>query len=339
MNEIRQNIATKDWVIIASDRATRPNVYTQSGYHVNITDNPDHDPFCPFCVNNEELDLETQRVPAGSAAWQVRTVHNKYPALEHSPELMRRSDGLYRSISGVGNHEVVIEHPLHNTTPALMTVSEIEMVIEMFYSRGWAIQGDNRIEQIVYFKNHGERAGASLVHPHSQIIALPIVPNNIRQRIDAAQRYFDDNGECAFCVMLRQEMKSQVRLVAVTEHFAAFILYAALSPLHMWIVPRRHCVSFLYTSQEERADLAVILKDILLRVYVGFNDPAYNFVIRSSPSKYLNSNYLHWYVTVIPRVNRSAGFELGSGMFINPTVPQECAAFLRDVQIEDHPNR
>ena len=210
---------------------------------------------------------------------------------------------------------------------------DIQLFLRTFYERGWAIRGDARIEQIIYFKNHGERAGASLKHPHSQIIGLPVVPTDIRHRIEEARRYFDDNGECVFCVMMRDELEKGERLITVSEQFVAFVLYASPSPFYIWILPRQHSVSFLYSQREQLADLAHILRDVMRRLFVGLEDPAYNLIIRSAPVKEISNDYLHWYITIVPRVSRTAGFELGSGMFINPSLPEECADFLRKVKI------
>lgn len=332
MAELRQNMVTKEWVIIANERARRPHAYIEAANRVITETQVLYDPNCPFCPGNEEIDLSIEQYPP-EGLWQTRVVYNKYPALSKDVELKRTFDGVHRRISGVGHHEIVIESPRHNTTPALMRPEEIEILLRTFYSRGWSIRKDSRIEQIIYFKNHGERAGASLKHPHSQIVGLPVVPNSIRDRIDQARRYFDDTGNCAYCVMVENELKSQERLVAVSTHFVAFVLYASPSPFSIWIVPRKHTVSFLYSQPDELADLAHILRDVLRRLYLGLRDPAYNLIIRTAPVKEISNDYLNWYVTIIPRLSRTAGFELGSGIYINPTIPEESAAFLRDVKI------
>lgn len=335
MPELRQNLATREWVIIASERAKRPNVFAESLHRPLTEERGEYDSACPFCPGNEELDLEIERSPVNAmdAPWETRVVRNKFPALAKDGVLTRVFDGVQRRIAGVGHHEVVIEHPSHNTTLALMKEEDIHHVLETFQRRGREISKDHRIEQIIYFKNHGERAGASLVHPHCQIITLPVVPSSIRRRIDEARRYFDDNGSCVFCDMLQDELARGERLVAVNEHFVAFLLYAALSPFHLWILPRRHRASFPDASQEELAGLAGVLRDVLQRIYYGLRDPDYNLIVRSGPVKEPGSVYFHWYVTLIPRVSRSAGFEMGSGMYINPSLPEASAEFLRNVEI------
>jgi UDPglucose--hexose-1-phosphate uridylyltransferase len=332
MTELRQNMATKEWVVIASERVKRPDDYVSAQMPVTEPKLPAHDPHCPFCPGNEEIDLEVARLPA-AGPWQTRVVNNRYPALSMEGDLVRTYNGVHRLISGVGYHEVVVDHPTHNTTLALMEPEEIQVYLRTLYERGWVIRGDARIEQIIYFKNHGERAGASLKHPHSQIIGLPVVPTDIRHRIEEAQRYFDDNGQCVFCMMMQDELKKGERLITTSEQFVAFVLYASPSPFHMWILPRQHSVSFLYSQKDQLVDLAHILHNVLRRLFVGLKDPSYNLIIRSAPVKEISNDYLHWYLAIVPRVSRTAGFELGSGMFINPSLPEECADFLRTVKI------
>jgi UDPglucose--hexose-1-phosphate uridylyltransferase len=329
MPELRQNIATKEWVIIATERAKRPEDFVEPSRPLT-QDRPAWDASCPFCPGNEELDLEVMRIPE-EGAWHLRVVRNKYAALQLAGERLRTFDGVHRKISGVGYHEVLVETPRHNTCPALETSDEIALMLEAFKIRGREIAQDPRIEQIVYFKNHGEQAGTSLVHPHTQLIGLPVVPYNIRSRTEEARRYFDDTGRCVYCQMLSDELHIGNRVVATSDLFAAFIPYAALSPFHIWIVPRRHGSSFLQTTARELADLGEMLRRVLRKLYVGLIDPAYNYVIRSAPLHDPGADYLHWYVTIIPRVTRSAGFELGSGMFINVALPDTSADFLRAV--------
>jgi UDPglucose--hexose-1-phosphate uridylyltransferase len=329
MPELRQNIATKEWVIIATERATRPEELVQP-LRPTTEDRPEWEEGCPFCPGNEELDLEVMRIPERDP-WQLRVVSNKYPALQLEGERMRTFEGVHRQISGVGYHEVLVESPLHNTCPALESAIEVSLMLEAFKIRGREIAQDQRIEQIIYFKNHGDRAGTSLVHPHTQLIGLPIVPYSIRARAEEARRYFDDTGRCVLCHMLSDELKDDQRLVAKSKFFVAFIPYAALSPFHIWILPRRHESNYLNATAHELADLGGLMRRVLRKLYVGLRDPDHNYVIRSAPLHDLGPEYLHWYVTIVPRVTRSAGFELGSGMFINVALPETSAAFLRKV--------
>lgn len=329
MSELRQNIVTREWVIIASERSKRPNDFKGARVHTPTHSHNEHETDCPFCPGNEELDLEVERTPA-EGPWQTRVVRNRFPALAEEGMPIYTFDGMQNRISGVGYHEVLIEHPRHNTTLALMTAQEIASVLEMYQRRGTCMSRDPRIEHIIYFKNHGERAGASLHHPHSQVIALPVVPANVRRRIEEARLYFEEHRACSVCTMLEDERQRRVRLIIEREHFSAFLLYAALSPFHMWVVPHRHAACFLDMTHEEALDLAEVLRSLLYRIYDGLSDPDYNLIVRTIPVKERKgSPHFHWYISIVLRLSRTAGFELGSGMYINSCPPEECAAFLR----------
>ncbi|MFZ2488295.1 MAG: galactose-1-phosphate uridylyltransferase [Anaerolineae bacterium] len=334
MSELRQNMATKQWVIIATERARRPEEFADWSQSPGDTALLPYDPHCPFCVGNEEgPDMELLRLPE-SDPWQVRVVKNRYPALDQHGARVREFDGIHRSISGVGYHEVVIESPLHNTAAALMSAEELELVLLAFQMRGAMMAQDDRIEHVIYFKNHGPRAGTSLVHPHSQIIGLPMVPYDVRERDEEARRYFDDTGSCVYCAMLQDELQDRRRVIVENDDFVAFLPYAALSPFHIWILPRQHHASFLTASFTALHKLAEIVRTLLRRLYIGLNDPDYNIVIRSAPVKAWCADHLHWYVSLIPRVTQTAGFELGSGMYINTALPEDSAAFLRSVEVD-----
>ncbi len=329
MSQLRQNIITRDWVIIAPERAKRPQEFASE--RKARAPAPRYDAACPFCPGNEHFtNRELFRVES-DGRWQVRVVDNKYPVLFPDGERVRSSSGIYRLMAGVGTHEVIVEHPRHDLTPALYDVDELAAVFTAYRARYRDIRQDDRIEAIIIFKNHGEQAGTSLGHPHSQLAATPVVPTQIRTRMEEATRFFDDTGECVFCQTLREELQARERIVCESAHFVAFVPYAALSPFHLWIFPRKHMSSFDDISDAETGDLALILKAVLSKMYHGLNDPDYNYSIRSLPTRDRNTDYFHWYLTIIPRISRTAGFELGSGMFINSTVPEESAAFLRNV--------
>jgi UDPglucose--hexose-1-phosphate uridylyltransferase len=332
MPELRQNMATKEWVIIAAERAKRPEEFANPSDPAAAM-HPEWDPVCPFCPGNEELDLEVLRVPE-EGPWHVRGVRNKYPALQYEGERVRVFDGVQRQMSGVGHHEVLIETPIHNLSPALETPAQITLMLRAFQQRGRAMAQDPRTEHIIYFKNHGLLAGSTLVHPHTQIISLPIVPNNIRTRTEEARRYFEDTGRCVIYAMQAGELQDGSRVVLESTGFASIIPYAASSPFHTWILPRRHECAFLNATTQELDELGQVLGRVLRKLYVGLNDPDYNYVIRSAPIHEPGREYLHWYITIIPRVSRAAGFEIGTGMYINPSLPEESAAFLRSIQEE-----
>jgi UDPglucose--hexose-1-phosphate uridylyltransferase len=330
MSEIRQNMATKEWVIIATERARRPEEFIQAPKTERNENLPVWVGSCPFCPGNEETELERLKLPT-EGEWSVRVVANRYPALREAGEAARHFDGLHRSLPGIGYHEILVEVPQHNRPLALQSSEEIALALQAFQLRGRAMRADKRIEQIIYFKNYGFSAGSSMIHPHAQIVALPVVPYIIRARTEEARRYFDDHGQCVICRMCEEEAREEVRVVLTTEYFTAFVPYAAFSPFHLWVVPRRHHADFLETPSEELRDLSRVLREITRKIHFGLNDPDYNYVIRSAPAHEEDSEYLHWYLTIIPRVTRTAGFEMGSGMFINTALPEASARFLREV--------
>ena len=332
MPELRQNIITREWVIVAKERARRPDQFVVARKeHPPL---PHYDERCPFCPGNESMSADETYRSADRSGWNVRVVGNKFPALAQEGDRVRRMDGIFRSMSGVGFHEVVIEHRRHDLSPALYSVDELRAVLLAYRQRYIQIRKDPRVEAIIIFKNHGESAGTSLQHPHSQIAATPIVPTQIRHRMDEAIRYFDETGDCVFCTTLRRELADRQRIIASTDAFVAFIPYAALSPFHLWIFPVRHCSSFDEIEDYEITDLAATLHAVLGKLHRGLNDPDYNFSIRSIPAREGQREYFHWYLTIIPRIVRTAGFEIGSGMYINTAIPEESAEFLRGIRAD-----
>lgn len=333
MSELRQNVITREWVIITPERAKRPDQFVRD--KVAAPPLPMSVPDCPFCVGNEHLTLDESFRIADNENWRVRVIANKFPALTGRGERVRKVDGIYRSMSAVGFHEVIVEHRLHNMTAALMTEEEVADILKVYRQRYRTIRKDNRIEAIIIFKNHGEAAGTSIVHPHSQLVATPIVPNQIRHRMDEAIRYFDDTGECVCCKTVQDEINAKERIIFQSKNFVALIPYAALSPFHTWIFPLRHVSSFDETNDAEIKDLAKCLRIVLAKLYYGLNNPDFNYSIRSVPTRDLHTEYFHWYLTIVPRVSRTAGFEIGSGMYVNTALPEESAEFLRKVDVPD----
>jgi UDPglucose--hexose-1-phosphate uridylyltransferase len=328
--EIRHNVVTREWVIVATERARRPEQFAEPT--LRRPPPAPYVPECPFCPGNEHL-TPPERFRIGSdSAWHVRVVANKFAALDASGQLTRNIEGLKRRIAGVGIHDVIIETPDHSRTLALLSESHLEQVIHAYHRRYEAVTADPRIAHATLFKNHGERAGTSLEHPHSQIVGTPIIPPQVRDRMENALRFYDETGECIVCSVLADELGDQTRIVAEGTDFVAFIPYAALTPFHLWIYPRRHAASFTEATNSELADLARLLRTVLRKLYFGLENPDYNLSVRTPPREACGLRYYHWYVTIVPRVTRTAGFEIGSGMFINVALPEESADFLRKAE-------
>lgn len=332
MPEFRQNVATKEWVIIATERARRPEDFVGKSRVLTHT-KPQHVANCPFCPGNEKLTPEPFLVTSGAdGKWKIRVIPNKFAALSSTATDERRNTQLAKRMDGFGFHDVIVESPLHNSTLALAEPVDVGAVLQSFNGRAAQVVKDTRIQQIIMFKNHGESAGTSLEHPHCQMISLPIVPNNIRTRLEEAMRYYDDHGACVYCDIISNEPDFEKRVIMRNEKFVAFIPFAAFSPFHTWIVPHVHRPLFTQIDEGELAALAQILKQTLQKLYVGLNDPDYNISIRMAPLTYDRIPWFHWYLSIVPRLTKTAGFEMGSGMYINSALPESSAAFLRGVR-------
>lgn len=339
MSELRQNLATREWVIIATDRATKPMDFVAPARKADVSEREEN---CPFCPGNETLNgPEAFAVrPEGSQAngpdWRLRVVPNKYPALTPSPNCAivpkRSLDGPYMRMEGCGYHEVIVEHPRHDQTLATMTAEEVRLILETYRQRYHQLAPDCNNLLMTVFRNHGEKAGASLRHPHSQLITTGIVPLHIRTRLYEAQRYFDDTGACAYCDILRYELKEKERIILENDGFVAFAPYAAAVPYEMWVMPKRHRASFGDISKEELNGLAEALQGALARLARLLGDPDYNYVLQTAPYPLAAVPFYHWHMEIIPHLKtKRAGFEMGSGIGINVVSPETVAKALREV--------
>jgi UDPglucose--hexose-1-phosphate uridylyltransferase len=333
MPELRQNYFTKEWVIIATERARRPEDLIMRRPVKEVPPFLDN---CPFCPGNEsKTPPEVMRMPAlAKGLWQVRVVANKFAALSPDVQPTRSIHRSRRSMAGFGVHDVIIDTPDHSQAMALMSEAHVANVLRVYKERFDVLSLDPRIAHITIFKNHGGEAGASLEHPHSQLIAAPVISHQVRERFHQALAHFDEYGECMFCQMIEEEMSEPTRVVLATDYFIALQPFASPTPFATHIFPRRHIASFKDISPAEIGGLARVLRVVLAKLYVGLGNPDFNFTVRSAPVEYVGVKHFHWYVSIIPRLTRVAGFELGSGMFINTVLPEAAAEFLRNVKVE-----
>jgi UDPglucose--hexose-1-phosphate uridylyltransferase len=331
MPELRQNRFTKEWVIVATERARRPEELTVKREPKVV---PAYVPSCPFCPGNERLTPpEIMRIANGES-WQVRVTPNKFAALSREADLHRTIHRSRRTLNGFGFHDVIVETPDHSQTTALLPQDYVADIIRCYKQRFDQVSADPRIAHVTIFKNHGADAGTSLEHPHSQLIATPIISSQVRGRMYEALRHYDEFGECIFCTALAEELEDKTRVVIANDHFVALVPFASATPFCIHIYPRRHMASFGYISEEEITDLAGVLRTVLAKLYFGLKNPDFNYTIRTAPAECAGVMYYHWYLSVIPRLTRVAGFELGSGMFINTVLPEAAAEFLRNVKVE-----
>ena len=330
MPELRKDPITGRWVIISTDRAKRPNDFIRESVEIKGTG------FCPFCYGNEEktppeiLAYGRNGGQPNKPGWRVRVVPNKFPALGIEGDLDRQGEGLFDKMNGIGAHEVIIETPDHATTLATLSEKGMEEVLWAYRDRVLDLKNDRRFRYILIFKNHGEAAGASLEHSHSQLIALPIVPKRVREEVDNAKKYYMEKERCIFCDMIRQEMDDGERVIAENDTFIALAPYAPRFPFETWLLPKPHASAYENTQSPVYTGMAKLLRNLLARLDVTLHRPAYNFMIHTSPlGEEINDHY-HWHIELIPKLTKVAGFEWGSGFYINPTPPEESARFLRE---------
>ncbi len=294
-------------------------------------DMPEYDPECPFCPGNEvKLSRVVYEVPdEGGKIWAARAVYNKFPALTPDGDSCRNQAGIYLEGNGFGSHLVILESPRHDVQLYTMNRKELLAVVESYHHCYSMLADDPRVMLIMLFKNFGRSAGASLHHPHSQIVASSIVPKFIREREREEQRYFDEMGRCVMCDVLEFEMQSDRRMIHDNQSFAVFVPYAAEVPFELWVVPKRHLPDFQDISELEKADLAESLEMVMKVFRERLSSPDYNFAVNSSTRYKNHEPQLHWFLRIVPRLTTRAGFEIGSGMCINPSLPEVDAEFLR----------
>ncbi|HNX50944.1 MAG TPA: galactose-1-phosphate uridylyltransferase [Thermoanaerobaculaceae bacterium] len=341
MSELRYDPIRGRWTIIATERAFRPHEFRRGA-----PDQPGDVGACPFEYGNEEttppeiLAYAPDGRPPNGPGWQVRVVANKFPALRVEGELTREGVGIFDRVAGVGAHEVIVETPHHMRPMAEMDAAEIELVLHAWRARLVDLRRDPRIRYALIFKNHGREAGASLYHPHSQLIATPIIPIVVKGELQAAREHWHRKERCIFCDLIHQERALGDRVPWESDHFVLLEPFAASFPFETWILPRHHLHDFAYSPDEVLADLSRVLKDFLGRVRNLLSDPPFNLILHTAPSSHPRAGQpqywttieldYHWHLEFVPRITHIAGFEWGSGYSINPTPPEEAARFLRD---------
>lgn len=330
MPELRKDPVTDRWVIIASERSRRPTDFVREPLPTVPSGR-----ICPFCPGNEsktppEVLAYRNGTAANQKGWSLRVVPNKFPVLGIEGQLNREGEGIFDKMQGIGAHEVIIETPDHALSTAELSEKAIEQLIWAFRDRVRDLRNDKRLKYILLFKNHGEPAGATLEHTHSQLIALPVVPKRVQEELEVSEHYYKLKERCVFCDMIRQETKDGSRVVTETEQFLVVEPYAARFPFETWILPKKHASHFEDIDKAHAQNLAWVMKSTLRKIETVLENPPYNFLIHTSPAQENSNAYYHWHIEIIPKLTRVAGFEWGTGFYINPTPPEESAKFLRE---------
>ena len=347
MSELRKDPILDRWVIVAAERGRRPTDFIHAA-------DPPSGAFSPFAAGNEsKTPPEIMQIgrasdaPADSPGWRVRVVPNKFPALSSAGEVDFRGQGLYDVMNGVGAHEVIIEHTSPSWDMAEATPAEMRDVLQAYGLRIGALQEDSRFHYVMVFRNQGVAAGATIAHPHSQVIALPIIPSQVEEKLRAAREFFGRKKRSIFADLLRHERENGTRIVEESEHFVVMSPFAARFPFELQIFPKRHNHDFADQSGEELEALGVALQRSLKRIGRALDHPAYNLMLNTSPNLLLAAGAAAgrprlwetidrdfcWHIDILPRLTRVAGFEWGTGFYINPVSPEQATQFLREVSV------
>ncbi|MDZ7267373.1 MAG: galactose-1-phosphate uridylyltransferase [candidate division KSB1 bacterium] len=332
MPELRKDPITNRWVIISTERGKRPGDWLV-GPKVRSGG------FCPFCPGNEDktppeiVALRPNSSAPNTTGWSIRVVPNKFPALQIEGDLNPRGEGLYDLMNGVGAHEVIIETPNHLAELADLSLDHVQDILLTYRARILDLKNDTRFKYILVFKNRGTAAGASLEHSHSQLIATPIIPKRVQEELFGAHQHFELKERCIYCDILRQELHSGKRVVVARADYVAIEPFAPRFPFETWLLPTRHVSHFEATEPELYHGLAVTLQETLQRISSALDDPHYNFILHTFPLQEPASLEYHWHLEIIPKLTRVAGFEWGSGFYINPTPPEIAAQHLRDARL------
>lgn len=343
MPELRKDPIIGRWIIVATERARRPGNFVDPGENAFI-EKP-----CPFCEHKENQTppeiyaIREKHSQANGPDWKVRVVPSINPFLRIEGGIQPRGKGLYDAMDALGAHEIVIETPKHIHNMADLETRQIELTFETYIARINDLEKDARFKYVLPYKNYGWSAGGGKIrHSRSQIIATPVNPMRVKEELVGARDYFDIHKHCVYCDLIHQELKSEKRIITETDHFVALAPFASRFPFEIWILPKHHRCDFSKTPAAQLLDLSYILKIILLRLKVGLEDTAYNYVIHSAPFrrksskvaqwKTIEADY-HWHIEVMPRLTHVAGFEKGTGFYICPIPPENVAEFMREVEI------
>jgi len=340
VSELRKDPIIGRWVIIATDRGKRPTDFVST------------EPFggpasCPFCEGNEFMtppeiySVRDKDSLANAKGWNIRVVPNKFPALRIEGTVQREGVGMFDKMSGIGAHEVIIETPDHTDLLHKRTPERIVELLDTYQKRTNDLKLDKRLIYAMIFKNEGERAGASLTHPHSQIIATPIVPKRVKEEIDGSLEYYGYKMRCVFCDIIQEEKRFGTRIIYENVSFISFCPFASRFPFEIWLLPKRHMSGFSTLTRQEMFELSDCLSVTMRRLAISLGEPQYNWMLHTEPIGTVPRNpwpdigeHYHWHFEIIPKLTRVAGFEWGTGFYINPTPPEDAAEFLRSVDIE-----
>ncbi|MFH1093914.1 MAG: DUF4931 domain-containing protein [Candidatus Omnitrophota bacterium] len=340
MPQLRKDPIIGRWVIISTERSQRPHDFV-------VAKDESSEKNCLFCEGRENetppeiYAVRRQNTVPNTPGWNLRVVPNRMPLMQIEGDMGRRPQGMFDLMNGIGAHELIIETSRHVANITELNIEQIACVFDTYVKRMKDLEQDNRIKYALIFKNYGVVAGASPIrHSRSQLIALPVNPKRVKEELAGCKRYYEYRERCLFCDMLRHEIDTQIRVIARVNGFVALTPYASRFPFEVWVLPEEHSCDF-YNLKNTKG-LAGIMKTVMCKLSAGLNDPPYNYIIHTAPFrrrtsagywKTIDYDY-HWHIEITPRLTKVAGFELGSGFYINPTPPEDAAKFLNELDLD-----
>jgi UDPglucose--hexose-1-phosphate uridylyltransferase len=326
ISELRQDLVTGDWVVIATGRAKRPEDFAATKRE-KIVEDPNRP--CFFCHPEEtgqEEDLLIYKKQNGD--WSLRVFPNKYPAFTRSRTPNHFEEGPYFGMDGVGYHELIVTRD-HSKQLANLEAVEVAEALDAYQERYLDLMSRKSVNYIEIFHNHGKEAGASIGHPHSQLMAIPVISPYVQMELDGAEVYYKSNKKCVYCTMVAWEVENKKRVVFENADFLVFCPYSSRASFETWVIPKKHKPYFERTSNDEKLHLAEALRTALNKIYKAMDDPAYNFYIHTAPCDGKDYPHFHWHIEILPRTSVWAGFELSTGIEISTIQPEASAEYLR----------
>jgi len=327
ISELRQDLVTGDWVVIATGRAKRPKEFSE---HKRQKMKEDPKKPCFFCFPEEtgqEKDVLIYQDSEGG--WTLRVIPNKYPAFSRGGRVKHAEEGPYFMMDGVGYHEIIVTRD-HEKQIAELDTYKVAEIFDAYQDRYISLMNKKSVNFIEIFHNHGVEAGASITHPHSQLVAVPVISPYINLELNGAEDYWRANKKCVYCTMVEWEMEHKKRVVFENDEFLVFCPFASRMAFETWVIPKKHKPYFERTSVESKVKAGEALQVAISKIFKGLNDPAYNFYIHTSPCDGKDYPHYHWHIEIIPHTSTWAGLEMATGIEISTIRPEDSAEYLRN---------
>lgn len=326
ISELRQDLVTGDWVVIATGRSKRPEEFA---VEKRIEEKEDPKKKCFFCFPQETGQEKDVLIYQNGDDWSLRVFPNKYPAFSQNGDNIKHiEEGPYFKMDGVGFHELVVTRD-HQKPIALMDNINVAEILDAYQDRYINLMNKPGVNYIDIFHNHGKEAGASVAHPHSQIAAVPVISPYVKGELDGAENYWKTNNECVYCTMVKWEVENKKRVIFENENFVAFCPFSSRVAFEVWVMPKNHKPYFERISNEEKEACAEVFQKALAKIHKALNDPPFNFYLHTSPCDGKDYPHYHWHIEILPHTSTWAGFELSTGIEVSTIEPEVASDFLR----------